>query len=83
MAVRVTLMENRTRYADRRLFMRRTRARLNNLLGQLRQITAKLEGNNCTSNPCLNSGRCVPLYNQYMCLCPKEFEVSIEYACDF
>lgn len=68
-------MENRTRYADRRIFIRRTRARLNNLLGQLRQITAKLEGNNCTSNPCLNGGRCVPLYNQYMCLCPKEFEV--------
>lgn len=78
MATRVSVMENRTRYVDRRLSIRRTRARLNDAMRQIRQLTTKLDGNNCSSNPCLHGGSCVPLYNRYMCLCPKEFTVSLK-----
>ena len=74
MNLRISVLENRTRNLDRRLFMRRTRARLNNVQRQLTAIRSSLEINNCTNNPCTHGGTCVPLYGKYMCLCPPEYE---------
>ncbi|XP_017783006.1 PREDICTED: cubilin-like [Nicrophorus vespilloides] len=50
------------------------RRRLVGLQRKLRVLNNLLIVNECSSNPCLNGGTCVDMFNSYMCRCVDQWE---------
>ncbi|XP_057337332.1 cubilin-like isoform X2 [Microplitis mediator] len=50
--------------------------RVRRIEGRLRTISSKLRQNQCTSNPCLNGGTCIRVYDNFQCICPSFWEGS-------
>ncbi|KAH0568173.1 hypothetical protein KQX54_019308 [Cotesia glomerata] len=57
-----------------RVAVRRLSDRVRRLEGRVRSISSKLRQNQCSSNPCLNGGTCIPIYDGFQCLCSTNWE---------
>lgn len=67
------LLRNRTRIVQQ--IMLRYRNTLSEAEKRLQDLFERLQKDNCQSNPCLNGGTCINLYQGFMCKCPSQFEV--------
>ncbi|CAG5125491.1 unnamed protein product, partial [Candidula unifasciata] len=47
---------------------------INALEEAVRRLQTLLTTNECLSNPCLNGGTCVDVYNGYLCRCPPNWQ---------
>lgn len=56
--------------------MRAMNRRLTNLETKVQQLMDKLVENNCKSNPCQNGGVCMDLFDDFLCECTSNWEVS-------
>ncbi|RZC32587.1 EGF 3 domain containing protein, partial [Asbolus verrucosus] len=52
--------------------------RLHTLKESTRKLTLLLDTNGCISNPCRNGGTCHDLFSGFICLCPPEWENSVD-----
>ncbi|RUS68585.1 hypothetical protein EGW08_023653 [Elysia chlorotica] len=53
---------------------RRLRNRVRTLERTMQSIQTLLTTDECDSNPCLNGGTCIDMYNGYICRCPSNFQ---------
>ena len=52
----------------------RMKRRVRSLTRALRQVLARVNADDCASNPCSNGGTCVNTFHGYFCQCPENWE---------
>lgn len=71
----VQLLRNRTRIVQQILL--RYRNTVNEAEKRLQDLFERLQKDNCRSNPCMNAGTCISLFNSFICKCTPQFEVCV------
>ncbi|XP_071057100.1 cubilin-like [Onthophagus taurus] len=67
-------LQNLTLVAVKKPAIQRVNRRLNALRRRIRKLNILLIANECNSNPCQNGGTCQDLFDNFMCVCPPEWE---------